>query len=60
MRPGVIDINRSPSANIEAVARAKGESVRDVTVVILDRPRHEELIAEVRATGRPHPAHPRR
>ena len=48
---GVIDINRSPSANIEAVARAKGESVRDVTVVILDRPRHEALIAEVRATG---------
>jgi fructose-1,6-bisphosphatase II len=48
---GVIDINRSPSANIEAVARAKGESVRDVTVVILDRPRHRELIAEVRSTG---------
>jgi fructose-1,6-bisphosphatase II len=48
---GVIDINRSPTHNIEAVARAKGESVRDVTVVILDRPRHEQLIAEVRATG---------
>jgi fructose-1,6-bisphosphatase II len=48
---GVIDINLSPTANIEAVARAKGESVRDVTVVILDRPRHQELIAEVRATG---------
>ena len=31
--------------------RRKGESVRDLTVVILDRPRHAELIAEVRATG---------
>jgi fructose-1,6-bisphosphatase II len=48
---GQIDIRRSPSENIAAVARAKGESVRDVTVVILDRPRHEQLIAEVRSTG---------
>ncbi len=48
---GAIDIRRSPSENIEAVAKAKGESVRDVTAVILDRPRHEELIAEVRSTG---------
>ena len=48
---GVIDINRSPTDNIEAVARAKGESVRDITVVILDRDRHADLIAEVRATG---------
>jgi fructose-1,6-bisphosphatase II len=46
-----IDIRQSASANIEAVARAKGESVQDITVVILDRPRHQELIAEVRATG---------
>jgi len=47
----VIDITRSVTSNIEAVAKAKGESVRDMTVVILDRPRHEELIAEVRACG---------
>ena len=33
------------------MAKAKGRAVRDVTAVILDRPRHEELIAEVRATG---------
>ncbi len=46
-----IDITKSTSANIEAVAEAKGESVHDITVVILDRPRHEQLIAEVRATG---------
>ena len=48
---GVIDLNRSVTENLQAVADAKGESVRDVTAVILDRPRHEELIAEVRATG---------
>ena len=48
---GVIDITKSAADNIRAVARAKGESVRDVTAVILDRPRHEELIAEVRATS---------
>src|SRR6202023_2898462 len=48
---GVIDINRSATENIEAVAQAKGESVRDITVVILDRDRHHDLIAEVRATG---------
>lgn len=48
---GAIDITRSPSENIAAVAKAKGTSPRDVTAVILDRPRHEELIAEVRSTG---------
>ncbi|MFP5256977.1 MAG: class II fructose-bisphosphatase [Acidimicrobiia bacterium] len=48
---GHIDLRKPASANIEAVAKAKGSSVRDVTAVILDRPRHEELIAEVRSTG---------
>jgi fructose-1,6-bisphosphatase II len=47
----VIDITKSVTYNIEAVARAKGESVQDITVVILDRPRHAEMIAEVRAAG---------
>jgi fructose-1,6-bisphosphatase II len=37
--------------NLRAVAEAKGESVRDVTVVILDRPRHEEIIGQVREAG---------
>jgi len=46
-----IDITKSVTANIEAVADAKGESVHDITVVILDRPRHEKIIAEVRAIG---------
>ena len=48
---GVIDINASPTDNLRAVAKAKGESVRDVTAVILNRPRHDALIAEVREAG---------
>jgi fructose-1,6-bisphosphatase II len=48
---GVVDLRRSPSENVEAVAKALGKSVRDVTVVILDRERHRELISEVRSTG---------
>ncbi|MEY2424738.1 MAG: fructose,6-bisphosphatase, partial [Actinomycetota bacterium] len=39
------------AANLAAVAKAKGENVRDVTAVILDRDRHSDLIAEVRAAG---------
>ena len=48
---GVVDINASPTENLRAVAKAKGESVRDVTAVILNRPRHDELIREVREAG---------
>jgi fructose-1,6-bisphosphatase II len=48
---GSIDITRSATENLEAVAKAKGESVRDITAVILDRDRHADLIAEVRAAG---------
>jgi len=47
----VIDITRSPTDNLDAIAKAKGEAVRDLTAVILDRPRHADLIAEVRASG---------
>ncbi|MDG2211106.1 MAG: class II fructose-bisphosphatase [Acidimicrobiales bacterium] len=46
-----IDITRSPTENLEAIAAAKGESVRDITAVILDRDRHHDLINEVRAAG---------
>jgi fructose-1,6-bisphosphatase II len=48
---GVIDLNASIIDNLKAVAKAKGEAVRDMTVVILDRPRHDGIIAEVRAAG---------
>jgi fructose-1,6-bisphosphatase II len=47
----VIDITKTPTQNLEAVAKAKGESVRNLTAVILDRPRHGDLIDEVRAAG---------
>ncbi len=46
-----VDIRQSVADNIRAVARAKDEAPEDVTVVILDRPRHETLVKEVRATG---------
>lgn len=48
---GAIDITASYSENLKWIAKAKGESVRDLTVVILDRDRHQGLIEEVRATG---------
>ncbi len=46
-----VDINAPVADNIQAVARAKGESPEDVTVCILDRPRHDEIVRQVRATG---------
>ena len=48
---GSIDITATPSQNLRWIAKAKGEEVRDLTVVILDRDRHTDLIAEVRSTG---------
>jgi fructose-1,6-bisphosphatase II len=48
---GVIDLNKSASHNLRAVADRKGVYVDDLTVVILRRERHQKLIAEVRATG---------
>jgi fructose-1,6-bisphosphatase II len=47
----VIDIEKSLTENIQLVARAKQKNVADVTVVILDRPRHEDLIKEIRTAG---------
>src|SRR4029078_2870168 len=46
-----IDITAPVAENIQAVARAKKSSASDLTVCILDRPRHRELIAKVRETG---------
>jgi fructose-1,6-bisphosphatase II len=48
---GAIDIAASPTENLHAVAKAKRENVRDLTVCILDRDRHHDLIDEVRETG---------
>ena len=47
----VIDINAPVAENLRRVARAKGGSVSEVTVCVLDRPRHEGLIREIRAAG---------
>ena len=46
-----IDLSRPIEENLEAVAAAKGYHLDDLTVVILDRPRHEDLIQKVRKTG---------
>src|SRR5690606_31958711 len=48
---GKVDIRLSPTENLQRIASALGRGVRDITVVILDRPRHADLIAEVRAAG---------
>ena len=48
---GVIDIRASVAENIIAVAKAKSLSIADVTVVVLNSPRHEQLISEIRAAG---------
>jgi fructose-1,6-bisphosphatase II len=47
---GAVDIRRSPTENLHALSEAVGQPVQDLTAVILDRPRHQQLIDEVRAT----------
>lgn len=55
MAPGlpdsVVDLDVSPAENLKNLAKAKGAEVSELLVCILDRPRHEELIAKVRETG---------
>ncbi len=48
---GTVDIDAPVADNLKAVAKATGKSVHDVTAVVLDRPRHEKLIAEIRDAG---------
>jgi fructose-1,6-bisphosphatase II / sedoheptulose-1,7-bisphosphatase len=48
---GVIDLDRSPGENVEALAKAKGVSASEITVCILDRPRHAEIVASCRKAG---------
>jgi fructose-1,6-bisphosphatase II len=47
----VVDINASPTENVHAVAKAKGITPRELSVVVLERDRHEDLIAELREAG---------
>ncbi|MEN9800098.1 MAG: fructose 1,6-bisphosphatase [Pseudomonadota bacterium] len=48
---GVVDLNVSPTENLRRVAEKTRRYVEDLTVVVLDRPRHEKLIAEIRKAG---------
>lgn len=48
---GLIDITKSPTDNLRALAQAKKCDVRDLTVIVLERPRHASLISEVRESG---------
>lgn len=48
---GVVDIRKPIGENIRALARAKGKSVGDMTIAVLDRPRHAQLIDDIRAAG---------
>ncbi len=48
---GVIDLDASPADNINALAKAKGVKPEHITALIMDRPRHADLIAAVRKTG---------
>ena len=46
-----IDIDAPPADNLKAIARSLGRDVQDLVVIVLDRPRHEQLIADIRAAG---------
>ena len=48
---GIIDLAKSPTENVKAVAEAKGVDPSDIIVCVLDRPRHSDLIAELRGLG---------
>jgi fructose-1,6-bisphosphatase class II len=47
----LVSLDATPAENLEAIARSLGRDVEDLVVVVLDRPRHEQLIADIRATG---------
>src|SRR5699024_8782853 len=48
---GKVDINASVQDNLRAVAKAKNKDIEDVLAVVLNRPRHEKLIQEIREAG---------
>ena len=48
---GKINIERSITENLQAIAKSKGKTVEDLTTIILDRPRHDGMIAEIRKAG---------
>ncbi|HEY7736341.1 MAG TPA: class II fructose-bisphosphatase [Candidatus Limnocylindrales bacterium] len=48
---GQVDITQTPTENVRRIAEALGRKIADITVIVLDRPRHESLIAELRGVG---------
>ena len=48
---GVVSLDMSPRERVEALAKAKGCTTANITVCVLERPRHEDIIAEIRGTG---------
>jgi fructose-1,6-bisphosphatase II / sedoheptulose-1,7-bisphosphatase len=50
-QPGVVSLDMSPSERVAALAAAKGCDASGITVCVLERPRHEDVIAEIRETG---------
>ncbi len=48
---GTIDLNRSPADNVRSIAKAKGVEPKDIVACVLDRPRHEDIIHELRELG---------
>jgi fructose-1,6-bisphosphatase II / sedoheptulose-1,7-bisphosphatase len=48
---GAIDLDKSPAENVQALAKAKGVDPSEITVCVLDRPRHADIIASVRSVG---------
>src|SRR3982751_1292409 len=46
-----VSLDATPAENLAAIAKSLGRNVEDLVVVVLDRPRHEKLIADIRATG---------
>jgi fructose-1,6-bisphosphatase II / sedoheptulose-1,7-bisphosphatase len=48
---GVIDLDKSPSDNVKAIAKARGVSTQEVSVCVLERERHEHIVADIRTTG---------
>ncbi len=50
-KPGTVTMTMTPSERVSALAAAKGVSTENITVCVLERPRHEELIKEIRSTG---------
>ncbi|NBT31876.1 MAG: fructose-bisphosphatase class II, partial [Rhodobacteraceae bacterium] len=50
-KPGLVTLSMTPSERVSALASAKGCSTTNITVCVLERPRHEEMIQEIRSTG---------